>query len=279
MFRRFLERRSQRPRSHVFSIPRREHIFRGMSLDLFQHLTDVYEALVDWPKRLAQEEPFYRRWFARSSVQSVVDVACGAGHHAAMFHRWGLRAEGADLSPAMIDRARRNFGEAEGLRWAVRGFEEPIPCEKPFDAAICVGNSLALAPSQAGVQIALRQMLAAIRPGGLAIVQVLNLRHLPDGPCVWQKCKPVSLASGDVLLLKGIHRCGDRGFVELVVIEPPLGKRLHEESIPFLGIEAESLASFARDAGAAEIYFFGGYQDQPYHRDQSIDLVLVVEKK
>jgi SAM-dependent methyltransferase len=246
-----------------------------MSSDLFQDQTDVYEALVDWPKRLAHEEPFYRRWFAKVGVQSLLDAACGTGHHAAMFHSWGLRVEGADISPAMIDCARRNFGEPEGLRWVVRGFQEPIPCPKSFDAVLCTGNSLALAPDQATVQTALRQMLSAVRPGGLLIVHVLNLWHLPDGPCVWQKCKPVKLSSGNMLLLKGVHRCGDRGFVDLVVLDPHSGNRLHEESVPFLGLEAETLADGARKGGAPEIRLFGGYHNQPYDRQQSVDLIAV----
>jgi len=48
-------------------------------MSMFQKLTDVYEAMIDWPKRLAHEEPFYRRLFAEHSVQSVVDTACGTG--------------------------------------------------------------------------------------------------------------------------------------------------------------------------------------------------------
>ena len=79
---------------------------------MFDDLADVYEAMIDWPKRLAHEEPFYRRLFERLGARSVLDVACGTGRHAAMFHSWGLRVEGADLSPAMIDRARSQLRPA-----------------------------------------------------------------------------------------------------------------------------------------------------------------------
>ena len=41
---------------------------------------ELYDALVDWPKRLANEEPFYRQLFERYNVKSVLDVACGTGH-------------------------------------------------------------------------------------------------------------------------------------------------------------------------------------------------------
>ena len=64
-----------------------------MPTNTFNQLTDIYEAMIDWPKRLLTEEPFYRRWFQQVGVERVVDVACGTGHHAAMFHGWGIETK------------------------------------------------------------------------------------------------------------------------------------------------------------------------------------------
>ena len=241
-------------------------------------LTDVYEAMIDWPKRLAHEESFYRRCFDRYGVGSVVDVACGTGRHAEMFHNWNLRVEGADLSAKMIDRARSRCGEPAGLRWVVRSFDAPIRPAEPFDAALCLGNSLALAPDKTTVAQALAEMFAAVRSAGLVVVQVLNLWRLPDGPCVWQKCQRSSLAEGEVLILKGVHRCGSRGYVELIVSSLTGGTPLSTEAVPFLGLEPSDLEPLARRAGATEVEFFGGYAQQAYDRQQSVDLVMVARK-
>jgi SAM-dependent methyltransferase len=243
-----------------------------MTSSFFEDLTDVYESMIDWPKRLAHEGAFYRRWLERYAVRSVADVACGTGRHAAMFHSWGLRVEASDLSAGMIDRARARFGEPEGLRWSVRGFEQPAP--GPVDAVVCVGNSLPLAPDLATIQQAIRAMFSAVRPGGLAIVQVLNLWRLADGPLVWQKCLQTTPPLGEMLLLKGVHRSGVKGYVNLVIAAPS-GELRHCESVPLLGVEAEALRQMAQSAGADEVNFFGGYQDQPYEREASVDLVMV----
>ena len=231
--------------------------------------------MIDWPKRLAAEEPFYRRWFQQAGVKRLVDVACGTGHHAAMFHDWGLEMEAADLSPAMIERAQGGFGEPSGLHWAVRGFDEPIPAAGSWDAVVCVGNSLALAPDPATVRAAIARMMDALRPGGVLLVQVLNLWHLPDGPCVWQKCLRKQLPQGDALILKGVHRCGEQGYVELVVCDPHSGSLLAHESPRFLGLESGEMEAMARQAGAAQVRFFGGYAMQPFDREASLDLVMV----
>ena len=52
---------------------------------------------------------------------------------------------------------------------------------------------------------------------------------------------------------------------------------MRSESTPFLGLEASELERLARDAGATTVAFYGGYGDQPYDRQESVDLVMVAE--
>ncbi len=249
-----------------------------MPSPLFDDLTDVYEAIVDWPKRLARETPFYRELFAAFGVRSLVDVACGTGHHAALFHEWGLQVEGADISPAMIQRARSAFGEPVGLVWKVRSFHESVHCERPFDAAICIGNSLALSPDHATAKTATQEMLRAVRPGGIVVLQVANLWALPDGPVVWQKGRHLAGTDGEAIVVKGIHRCGSQGFVNLVIV--PLAKpaELTSQSVPFLGLTPEQLTDWLSDAGAQSVRCLGSYQDTSYDQAASPDLLVVAQK-
>ncbi len=120
-------------------------------------------------------------------------------------------------------------------------------------------------------------MLSAVRPGGVALLHVLNLWQLPDGPCVWQKCRRTTLPQGEGLIVKGVHRCGSRGYVEFLILDPA-GGLLDSESIPFLGLEAAELENAATECGASRVSVFGGYQEQPYERAKSTDLVVVAYK-
>jgi SAM-dependent methyltransferase len=247
-----------------------------MRAEAFDDLPDAYDAMIDWPRRLANEEPFYRWLVERVGARSVLDVACGTGRHAAMLHSWGLRVEGADLSPAMIQRCRDRFGESDTLRWVVRAFDEPAGEPRSFDVAICTGNSLALAPDTATAEQAVHRMLAAVAPGGAIVVHVVNLWRMPDGPCTWQKCRRAQLARGDSLIVKGLHRCGDRGYVDFLVVtlsgqEPAI----QTESVPFLGLEPTDLERIMRQAGAHHVEIFGDYERQPYVAAKSQDLIMV----
>ncbi len=244
----------------------------------FDDLTDAYESLVDWPRRLGREEPFYRRLFAKHNVKHVIDVACGTGHHATMFHDWGLQVSGSDVSPAMINHARHEFGERPGLTWTVRSFDASIDCETPADAVICVGNSLALAGDPHTARRAVREMLQAVRPGGIVILQVLNLWSLPDGPCVWQKCIRIPRAGGLAIVTKGVHRSNTDGYVDLVIssIDPPA--LLTTQSVPLLGLTAEQISLWAREAGSTKVQLLGDYQGTAYQQDLSPDLIVVIER-
>lgn len=249
-----------------------------MSEEVFSDVTDAYEAMIDWQKRLANEGRFYRSLFDRVGVQSVADVACGTGRHAAMFHSWGLHVQGADISTNMIERARTTFGEPTNLSWAVRAFDQPIQPSEPYDAVICTGNSLALASDMPTIERAVREMLAAVRGGGVIVLHVINLWRLPDGPCVWQKCKRATLERGDVLIVKGVHRTGSSGYVDLIIASLDTSTTMKTESVPILGIEAEKLDQALRNTGASSVQIFGDYQEQPYNRDSSVDLIAVAEK-
>ncbi len=251
-----------------------------MSESAFDDLTDVYEAIIDWPKRLGHEQPFYRWVFDRVHARRILDVACGTGRHAAMFHSWGLEVEGADISPNMIRRCRETHGESASLRWIVRPFHQPVPVPGSFDVAICVGNSLALAPDYQTVAAAIADMLAAVRSGGAAVAHVPNLFALPEDQPVWQKCVRATLPRGDCLIIKGIHRNGSRGFVNLLLarLDASSTPTLTTQCVPFLSLRPEDLETVARQSGASIVEFFGNYRRQPLDIRESPDLIMVCVK-
>ncbi len=244
----------------------------------FDVIAEAYEAMIDWAKRLKLEAPFYRDLFEKHSVRRVLDAACGSGRHATMFHDWGIAVEGADLSPVMLDIAKGRCGENENLRWTRRGFDEPFTPSSPFDAVICVGNSLALSADLSVVKNAFSAMLAAMRPGGALVIHILNLARLSDGPCVWQKCNRALLSEGERIIVKGVHRTGERGYVELLVIDPTGAAPLRTEFAPLLTLAVDELRRIVEERGASEVKFYGDYDGRPFDPKKSVDLIMTAVK-
>jgi SAM-dependent methyltransferase len=250
-----------------------------MPADIFDDHSWRYEAMVDWPKRLANEAPFYRKLFADAGIRTVLDAACGTGHHAEMFHSWGLSVEAADISKGMIERCRARLGTSDRLRWVVRSFDQPAEPTGTFDAVLCVGNSLSLASDMHTVHRAVRAMLDSARSGGVCVIHVLNVWSLPDGPMLWQKTLRVRHAGRDHLLIKGIHRSSASVRIEVLdlTIDPPSVQRW-SESTPLLPITADDLVASAKAAGASLIETYGDYRQTPYDRATSPDLIAVCRK-
>lgn len=245
---------------------------------VFEARADFYDALIDWPKRLAYEAPFYRRWFERVGATSVLDAACGTGRHAAMFRSWGLEVEGADVSPAMVEHCRLVHGQQPGLQWAVRSFAESASVGR-FDAAVCVGNSLALVDDRPMIERAVAALVVSVRPGGICIIHLLNLWRFAEGSTIWQKSLRVRDECGDRILLKGIHRVGSRAFIDFAELrigdDGSLAPRFDTSS--FTGLEAGDLAAMANRSGTVQVSLFGSYEEAPYQRETSPDLIMVAQ--
>ncbi len=245
----------------------------------FDELSQAYEAMIDWPKRLANEAPFYRRVAESLGARRLLDSACGTGRHATMFHSWGMEVEAADISPGMIDHCIATYGEPVGLRWVVRSFEEPVDSPGTFDMAVCVGNSLALAADPMRIERAARNLLSAVRPGGAAVIHLMNLWRLRDGEVVWQKCRRSTVGQSDSLIIKGVRRCGRTGFVEMLVTDLSASQpTLRAESVPFAGLERQDLIDLAVRSGAGRTKIHGSYREDVYEASTSQDMILVAFK-
>jgi SAM-dependent methyltransferase len=215
-----------------------------------------------------------------------------------MFHSWGLRVQGADAEPTMIEYCRRAHGESARLQWVVRSFDQPAtPGERDrpqpvtgsfdqaatpgdFDAVVCVGNSLALAGDMAAVRRAVAAMLASLRTGGVCLVQVLNLWALPEGPVQWQKCKALPAATGERVLLKGVHRVGDRGHISFVDLRLTGGKLTWtSHAAIFCGLRAADLQDAATVAGGSDAQCYGSFRGEAHDPASSNDLILVCRRR
>jgi glycine/sarcosine N-methyltransferase len=144
---------------------------------------DDYDRFVDWDKRLTREGPFFRALFSERDVRSVVDVGSGSGRHSVLFASWGLDVIGVDPDPAMLASAREHAGErGSKARFVEGGFGGLAALGRgPFDALVCTGNALPHVDGQDGLRAALRDFAAVLRPGGVAVLHLLNHDRLLAG--------------------------------------------------------------------------------------------------
>jgi len=74
-----------------------------------------------------------------------------------------------------------------------------------------------------------------------------------------------------------VYRVGGDGYVELLVIDPATEK-MQADTARFLGLSAQELEEMARQAEAANVRFYGNYQEAAYSETTSTDLILVATR-
>jgi SAM-dependent methyltransferase len=109
-------------------------------------------------------------------ARRVLDAACGTGQHAIALAQRGYEVVGADVSEGMIAQARHNAAaEVAPVTFVQAGFgESAAVLEGPFDAVLCLGNSLPHVLTREALAETLDDWARLLRPGGLLFVQMRN---------------------------------------------------------------------------------------------------------
>ncbi|EOD67127.1 class I SAM-dependent methyltransferase [Amycolatopsis vancoresmycina] len=128
----------------------------------------VASSYAEFVAGVLEKQPYMRAalaLFAAEAGGPAVDVGCGPGHFTAHLASLGLAVSGIDLSPGMVDLARRSHPE---LRFDV-GSMTDLPLADASVAGVLAFWSLIHVPDEA-VPVALGHFHRVLRPGGLLVI-------------------------------------------------------------------------------------------------------------
>jgi len=249
---------------------------------LWDVLSTDYDRFVSWEERLAQEIPFFERLFTEHEVRRVLDVACGTGRHAVALAKRGYEVLGSDVAQGMVTRARQNAAAAGVEVTFVRaGFGELLGSVKePFDALLCLGNSLPSLLSEDALKDALADMAGVLLPGGLLVVQNLNYDR------VWaqrERFMPLqTYRQGDEewLFFRFVDFHAETLTFNMVILHKNgAAWSYRAEATELRPIFKKELTRLLEQTGFASIHFYGDYSFNTYQQDTSGDLIVVARKE
>lgn len=255
---------------------------------------DSYDRFVDWDKRLAREAPFFRSLFEREGVGRIIDVGCGTGKHAIMFATWGLQVTGVDPDPSMLTQARVNaaggaaaseVGEHGGsLLFEAGGFGGLAALGLgPADAVTCTGNALPHVAGIEGLRAALADFAAVLRPGGVAVLHLLNHERLLRSHA--RSMPPVvrDLPGGTTVFLRVIEHTPDQSallfdFLTLVRDAATGEWSVESRRSPHTALPVSLLLAELHAAGFARVGLFGDHTGKPFEDDKDESVILVAHR-
>lgn len=101
------------------------------------------------------------------SARTVLDVGCGTGRHVKELQSLGFTCVGADLSPAVLAKAKSRVGDARLEVADIR----TLDLGATFDAVICLNGTIGYMTTKPELETAVRRLTAHVAQGGVLIVE------------------------------------------------------------------------------------------------------------
>ncbi len=141
----------------------------------------IYSDLAPWYDRLfpvgADQAEFIVESLRSAEARSVLDAGCGTGRHLEILADAGFAVAGLEPEAEMAVEANRRL--AERGRVEVLGLHDAARVPgTPFDAALCLGNTLAHMLDDGDLSAGLAALASVLMPGGLFIAQLVHFEKV-----------------------------------------------------------------------------------------------------
>jgi len=245
-------------------------------LEFYERFVDKYDTLVSFNNRVKREANFYNSLFKKCNVKTVLDCACGTGHHIMMFKQLGYDVKGSDLSPAMITKARANLKE--------RNLDAPIKIsdfkelnknfDERFDAVICVGNSLPHLLSDEDLTLALTEMNAVLNENGILILEQRNYDKLLKDK---KRFFPVSFRENEVFFYVLDYLTSE--IIFNVIHVNTSNQTFQNYTTTYNALKTDKLKELLRTSGFEIINLYEDYEFNKFDNETSDLLIILCKKK
>lgn len=257
---------------------------------MYDQFSEDYDRFVNWKARLEFEMPFLTQQLDSLEAQAplrVLDAACGTGMHAIELTRRGYHAVGADLFPEMIDRAQANAAAAgvntlffpAGFGDLARTFlQEHL---LPFDAVICLGNSLPHILSTRGLIDALADFAACLRPGGLLLMQNRNFDAVLAARERWMAPQSYREGNREWVFLRSYDYELDGQIAFNILTLQRDGTNAWQQRVTSTHLRPLAQADLGgalATAGFERVRYYGGMDGSPFDIEKSGDLVVTARR-
>jgi glycine/sarcosine N-methyltransferase len=244
--------------------------------EFYDSLAPQYDAMTNFTARLGSEALILQPLVDEFNIRRAADMGCGTGLHVLALSTLGVDAAGFDISANMIREAVGHAAElALPARFTQGSFLAPeLEDAEPFDAVLCLGNSLPHVPDIGALKGILAYWKRCLRSEGVIIIQLLNYLNL-----LRSKERIVGIRkTGPVTTVRFYDFTEPYLTFNILTIREEGGRITHAlQSTRLLPLTKDDLASAAIETGFSKTDWYSSLKRDLFSEDAK-DLVVVLRK-
>jgi len=254
--------------------------------DSYDQFSNDYDRFVNWESRLNYEMPFLVSELGalnpnQNSRITVLDTACGTGHHAIALSKAGFLCAGVDASSGMIAIAQANAARANldiHFKQALFGQLAHTFDEYSFDGLLCLGNSIPHILTDASLANAMADFRSLLIPSGKLIIQNRNFDQVINQRERWMP--PQTHYEGSACwVFTRFYDFEPDGLItfNIIVLSNQGGEEFqqHVISTPLRPISMKLLTRAIEASGFGSIRLYGDLQGNSFDINKSSNLVVI----
>ncbi len=202
---------------------------------------------------------------------SILDIACGAGRHAIELARLGYCVTGNDLSPFLLEEARKEALSCSLQLHFTCCDMRFVPTDTHYDLVVQLFTSFGYFDSKEDDRLVIQKVFAALEPKGWYTLDLINPVVLA------QTLVPQTRReSAELSVLEERAFVGDR-ITKTITLSTAKGeKRCFTESVRLYS--KSEIVALLQEEGFAVHTITGNYQGDPFSEEESPRMMLICQK-
>jgi SAM-dependent methyltransferase len=232
--------------------------------------------LIDWPGRLAEEQPILEWVLQDAPSRRVLDLGCGVGRHARVLAEMNYEVVGIDGSEEVLEVAQ-DSGIPEGVQFllAEMGAVE-MAVRGHFGAAICLGNTLPYLLSAESLSRMLIGLRRRLLPGAPLLIQLLNYDRVFASAAPTLPVEAVLSEQGEIEVVRRVAPRPD-GIVLHTISASRNGESIATHTNLLRGWRREEIEAMLDVARFSVRETYGSMRMSRFDEGESLELVLVAD--
>ncbi len=241
--------------------------------EFFNSASDYYDEMVDFPKSLENKKSALKK-FIKENYESAGDLGCGTGLDSIALSQLGLTVTAFDLSPEMIEKAKRNAAEFDvKINFNAVSLDEIVTDDEQFSFVVSLGNTLANI-NKHSLRKTIFKIHSMLKKDGYALIQILNFNYILEKS---ERIINITKRNGKFFIrfYDFQEENIDFNILKFEENDPTERELITTTLYPHL---PEEMLQLFEEADFSEINLYGNFNKTEFIADSSKDLIIYAKK-